>query len=348
MKRIVLSISLLMGGVFGINAQDIHFSQFNETPLLLNPATAGFYDGYERVILNHKSQWTSIGSPFRTTAASFDLPFFFGYGTNAHIGAGISFYNDMAGDSKFGTNQGILSLSGILPVDDRTKFAAGIQFGLAQRSGSLEGLTWGNQFVGDGFNTDIASNEANTLNSFMYADIGGGIQFQFDNTSEKFDGYDEFRIDIGAAILHANKPLLKYTDAPTDQLPLKMLVTFRMRYDIPGSTVSFVPQFMYVRQSPHQEIYGGAGLRFQLQNGTKYTGLVQENALTIGIQTRVKDAITPTVLIELTDYAFGFSYDLSVSKLGTTNAAAGGFEVTLRYINMRDALWKRKTQGSFR
>ena len=343
-KFLIILSSLLLGNSF---AQDIHFSQWNETPLLLNPATAGFYKGYERFILNHKSQWTSIGSPFRTTAASFDLPFMIGYGNHAYLGAGISFYNDQAGDSKFGINQGILSVSGILPVDDRTKFAAGLNFGIGQRSGQLDGLTWGNQFIGDGFDPNIASNEANSLNSFVYADIGAGINFQFDNTSEKFDGYDEFLIDIGASIQHVNRPTFKYTNAPDDQLPMKALATFRMRYDIPGSKVSFVPQLMYVTQGQHSEMYGGASLRFQLQNGTKFTGLVQENALTVGIQTRVKDAITPIVLLELTDYAFGFSYDLSVSKLGTQNAAAGGFEITFRYTNMRDALWKRKTKGFF-
>ncbi len=345
-KKLLIATGILVSTVG--QAQDVHFSQWNETPLLLNPASAGFYNGYERFILNHKSQWASIGSPFKTTAASFDLPFFLGYGNKAYIGAGLTFYNDKAGDSKFGTNQGMLSISGILPLDDRSKFAGGIQIGVGQRSGQLDGLTWGNQFTGEGFDTALPSNEVNTLSSFVYGDIGAGINFEFDNTSEKFDGFDEVKLNFGAAILHANKPRLKYTNAPDDYLARKLVAHLRLRYDIPGSKVSFVPQVLFVKQNPHQEIYGGFSLRFQLQNGTKFTGLVQENALSVGVQTRVKDAITPVVLLELTDYAIGVSYDISVSKIGSVNAAAGGFELTFRYTNLKDALWKRKTQGKFR
>src|ERR1051325_5981967 len=40
-------------------AQDIHFSQYNLTPLAINPAQAGAYKTIE-VIANYKSQWTSI------------------------------------------------------------------------------------------------------------------------------------------------------------------------------------------------------------------------------------------------------------------------------------------------
>lgn len=346
MKSLLLSLTafICMNSV----AQDVHFSQFSETPLLINPANAGFYDGYERFILNHKNQWTSIGSPFRTTAASFDLPFFFGHGTNAYLGAGISFYNDQAGDSKFGTNSASLSFSGILPLDDRSKFAAGLQFGIGQRSAKIEDLTWGNQFTGTGFDTDIASNEVNTLNSFLYADAGLGVNYEFDNTSEKFDGYDEIKLNVGAALFHVNTPALKYTTAPDDEVAMKFIAHAKFRYDIPGSKVSFVPQAMFVKQGPHQEIYGGASIRIQLRNGTKFTGLIQENALSFGLQTRIKDAITPSLLIELTDYAIGFSYDLSLGSLGSTNAAAGGFELTFRYVNLRDALWKRKTKGRFK
>jgi len=346
MKKL-LTLVLLSCSIIG-NAQDIHFSQFSQTPLLVNPANAGFYNGYERFILNHKSQWTSIGSPFKTTAASFDLPFFFGNGTDAYLGTGIAFYSDKAGDSKFGTNQVLLSIAGIIPLDKRNKISGGLQLGIGQRSAKIDDLTWGNQFDGDGFNTDLPSNEANTLNSFAYPDLGVGINYEFDNTQEKFDGYDEVKFNIGASISHVNRPILRYTSAPDDRVDMKFIGYMNLRYDIPGSKVSFMPQAMYVKQGPHQEIYGGAALRFQLQNGTKFTGLIQENALLIGIQTRLKDALTPSILVELTDYTIGFSYDLSISNVGSVNRAAGGFEVVFKYVNLKDALWKRKTRGRFK
>ena len=50
---------------FYANAQDIHFSQFEETALQLNPSNAGLQ--YEtRVVVNYKSQWQSVNAPFKT------------------------------------------------------------------------------------------------------------------------------------------------------------------------------------------------------------------------------------------------------------------------------------------
>lgn len=44
MKKLFLSV-VLLGGSY-VNAQDLHFSQTAQTPLLINPAAAGVYDGW--------------------------------------------------------------------------------------------------------------------------------------------------------------------------------------------------------------------------------------------------------------------------------------------------------------
>ncbi len=41
--------------VFVSAAQDVHFSQFTETPQLLNPGATGVYSGYMRGIINYKN-----------------------------------------------------------------------------------------------------------------------------------------------------------------------------------------------------------------------------------------------------------------------------------------------------
>ncbi|MBL8010233.1 MAG: type IX secretion system membrane protein PorP/SprF, partial [Flavobacteriales bacterium] len=69
--------ALLLVPVRG-GAQDVHFSQFFDAPLVLNPAVAGDIEGDQRVALFHRTQWQSVGSPFRTHALSYDLPLFRG------------------------------------------------------------------------------------------------------------------------------------------------------------------------------------------------------------------------------------------------------------------------------
>ena len=55
-------------------AQDIHFSQANMTPLLINPANAGS-EYTIRGILNYRSQWGSVSSPFVSMMAAYDMNF---------------------------------------------------------------------------------------------------------------------------------------------------------------------------------------------------------------------------------------------------------------------------------
>ena len=69
MKKIILTSIILLP--FLTKAQDIHFSQFNETPVLLNPAmSCTAFD--TRIIANYKNQWASVSSPFQTYGISIE------------------------------------------------------------------------------------------------------------------------------------------------------------------------------------------------------------------------------------------------------------------------------------
>ena len=71
--------TLLING----NAQDIHLSQFSNTPLLRNPALAGIFTGDTRFQAVYRNQWQSIGYPYQTAALSGEYKF--AVGDNAAI-----------------------------------------------------------------------------------------------------------------------------------------------------------------------------------------------------------------------------------------------------------------------
>ena len=54
-------------------AQDIHFSQFNMSPVNLNPAFTGFFDGDYRGVANYRSQWSSVPVSYSTVSLQADL-----------------------------------------------------------------------------------------------------------------------------------------------------------------------------------------------------------------------------------------------------------------------------------
>ena len=58
LKAFVIGIALFVG--IGLNAQDIHFSQFYMSPLNLNPALTGVMNCNTRFVGNYRNQWASV------------------------------------------------------------------------------------------------------------------------------------------------------------------------------------------------------------------------------------------------------------------------------------------------
>src|SRR6201991_3000668 len=67
MKKIIghIILCLILTGS-AVQAQDIHFSQFYETPLLRNPSLAGIFTGDYRVQTVFRDQWNSFSDAYRT------------------------------------------------------------------------------------------------------------------------------------------------------------------------------------------------------------------------------------------------------------------------------------------
>ena len=64
LHRKLLWASLIIIATQNVQSQDIHFSQFNEAPLLRNPALAGLFSGDIRLQSVFRTQWQSVTVPF--------------------------------------------------------------------------------------------------------------------------------------------------------------------------------------------------------------------------------------------------------------------------------------------
>src|SRR4051812_14474115 len=71
MKNTVL-LFLFSCAFITLKAQDPNFSQFFASPLTLNPALTGKFDGNLRVAGNYRNQWPTINNAFTTYTASVD------------------------------------------------------------------------------------------------------------------------------------------------------------------------------------------------------------------------------------------------------------------------------------
>lgn len=321
-------------------AQDVHFSQFLQTPQLINPGASGVYIGSFRGILNYKNQWSTLGSPYKTYAASFDLPVARGNGKHAYLGIGGNFYKDAAGDANYGNFLGGLSVAGVLPVSDYHTVSVGIHLGLGQYSANLSSLTWGNQFDGEKFNTEIASNEVSSVNAKMYPDIGAGFYYEYKNSSRFFLGSDLKSFNIGIAAFHINQPKQDFLEVTDEQLKMKIIAQFAGTFDISGSKVALVPSMFFAQQAKYREITAGMLLKLRFGSQTRYTGFFKESALYFGAHYRIKDAIIPQIYFEFADYMIGLSYDYNNSSLSDATNGNGGLEFSLKYVLKPKAIQK--------
>src|SRR6478672_8878432 len=97
MQTLLKVKKLVMMGViiapFIGKAQDAHFSQYNETPVILNPAlSCTAYD--TRIIANYKNQWASVTSPFQTYGISIEQAFNHYKTKKTYVGFSLTSYSD--------------------------------------------------------------------------------------------------------------------------------------------------------------------------------------------------------------------------------------------------------------
>ncbi len=321
-------------------AQDIHFSQYNEAPQLLNPGATGVYNGYVRAIINYKNQWTAMGNAFNTSAASIDFPL--GKKENkAHIGAGINFFSDKAGDAKIGLTEGALCLSGILPINRLNTLSMGISIGAAQHKANYGALQWGNQYDGLGFNTQITSNEPIPATSFTYVDLSAGLYYEYYSGKNTMELNEQKRLAIGFAYYHMNRP--EQTDyTVTEKLYGKFVGCINGHFDVNGSKFSVLPTFACFVQGSNNEYNLGCLVRYRIKNPTKVTGFFTESGISLGASYRFRDAFIPQVNYEIGNFNVGVSYDITTSSYSAASRHNGGAEIHLKYIILRGAKWTER------
>jgi type IX secretion system PorP/SprF family membrane protein len=349
-KRLFASLLVLVIGSSVANAQDIHFAQSAQVPVLINPANAGLFNGWERIILNHRAQWNSVSSPYVTTNGSLemnlgkpDVP------GNAYVGLGLNFYTDKAGDAKFGTTKTSLNVSAIVPVHDHHTVAAGIQFGGGQKSVNLDQLTWASQFDGSTgtFDNTIGVGEPIGIASNFFFDMGMGAVYEYKNHNVGFGAGEILRKGhFGLSMFHLTKPKLNFGGS-VERLDRKFVIHGDVMVNIPGSKISIEPNMVIFKQGIFTEQLYGALVKIAVKSGTKYTGIYTESFFSLGAKMRVGDAIIPEVFLELDAFKVGISYDLNLS-FSEASRYMGGFEISFQWANLNTALFKRRGSKGFK
>lgn len=345
MRRGVFTALVFLTGL-SASAQDFHVTQILQSSNLLNPGAVGVYDGWERIAIQQRNQWLGGGATYMTTGVAADANFFKNdRKPKAHLGVGMQFYNDVAGSSGYGLQTGSLAVSGILPVGNGSQLSLGIQGGVGNRSGNMSRLIYDSQWNGNGaYDPTIVSGETGSLSSFMYLDASAGLFYQFDGGQSTFARNNDMKFQVGLAGYHLNAPLLKYRSGSQEQLARKYVGMMKLSMDIPNTKLAFDAQFAQFIQGGHYESILGLILRRRFESGGKITGLNQDAFVGLGVYTRLKDAISPTLQVDWKGFHFGVSYDITLSAL-RYGYKGGSLEFSLSYTNLNTALFKTRRKG---
>src|SRR6266540_3395245 len=107
--RLFITFIFLVAKITVLYAQDPHFSQFFEAPLLRNPSLAGLFAGDIRIQGVYRNQWGSVTTPYQT--GSFNMEYKQPIGkANDFITTGLQILYDRAGTTNFTTSNIILRL----------------------------------------------------------------------------------------------------------------------------------------------------------------------------------------------------------------------------------------------
>jgi type IX secretion system PorP/SprF family membrane protein len=320
-RNIRIFLILLIAGLSGNSfAQDIHYSQFNASPMNLNPAQTGLFDGDWRVNGNYRSQWSAIPVPYKTFSLAGDTRLKTRL-ENDVPGIGLQINNDKSGDSRFGTTQIFLSGSYIkkLTKDSSHFLSIGIQPGVTTKSFDINALTFDNQYDGDQYNASLASGENFAKTRITYFDMGAGLVYFWRKN-------DRMKINFGVSAFHLNRPKESFFN--NDDIRLDIKTTISGIGQIPvAAKLDVLPSFMYQRQGKFQETLLGVFGKYHLKpiNGTP-------TAVSLGAFYRMKDAFILAANMDYRNFNVGISYDVNTSKLREATNRRGGFEISIIYI----------------
>lgn len=325
-------------------AQDVHFSQSNMTPLLLNPALTGAFGGDQRVFLNYKNQWRGIGMPgaiYNTALFSFDTHLFKKKWRKGYLGAGFNAYKDIAGDLKMGTTQLNMSIAGIVFINEQQFLSGGLQGGYVQKSVSTTAMLWENQYDASSgtFNTSLLTSDISTP-PVSYGNFSTGIAWNYNTDQSTLPVNKQFQLNLGLAALNINTPKQNFYNNGSssgvennEQLYSRFVFHGTAQIGIKNTNMALMPNALFFKQGPSYQLNAGTLLRFTIREESIHTGFIKETAVSLGAQYRMNDAIIPVLLFEYAQYAIGLSYDVNTSSLRQGTQGRGGIEISLRYLN---------------
>jgi type IX secretion system PorP/SprF family membrane protein len=314
--RKILFFLFCMMTFYSLHGQDIHFSQILNSPLSLNPALTGNFEGDWRVIGNYRDQWRSLNLPYRTLSASYDQQL---YIKKHHLSVGLIILNDNSFNSFIKSNS--LYLSGAYHrTINKNNLSGGLQIGFVQRRVDLTGVTFPESYseVLGYFDPSASVSGIQVNDNMSYLDVNFGV-----NWSKKIRIFEPY---AGLAVTHINRPNASFTGGHN---------ILALRYNLNTSLKTHLSQNLFLKPIAVLSIQGNAkdfifgsdaglalqGNRYNIREvfgGVYFRNIVFDKT----------DAMIFSLGVQYSNLAIQMSYDFNVSSLNEYTNSRGAFEIS--------------------
>jgi type IX secretion system PorP/SprF family membrane protein len=302
------------------NAQDIHFSQFFNSPLTTNPANTGFIpDGDYRLGINYRNQWSTIMTvPYKTMSAFGDMQLMKDKFENGWIGLGGVILHDVAGSGNLTSSKIYGSVAYHQLLGFSSLLSLGFNVGWANKQINVSNLKFPDQFDGNFFDSHLPTSVVLDNTNINYLDMQVGMNYAYFPT-------DKMYLNAGFSAMHVNKPHESFFNKDlfgiSNQVPVRYIGFLNASIKL-SDQVIINPNFYYTQQASANEMAGGANVHYNLSGDGDYQ-------LIGGLYYRYGESFIPMIGLGYHDYSFSFTYDATVSSLKQYNNSRGAFEFSL-------------------
>jgi type IX secretion system PorP/SprF family membrane protein len=302
---------------FVAGAQDIHFSQFFDTPLLRNPSLAGIFTGDIRVQAVYRDQWNSVTNAYRTGSLNAEYKMPVGKSED-FVTAGLQLLYDRAGTIGWTSTHVLPALNYHKSISkSRNRYLSlGFMGGWVQRRIDRSKITTNTTFNGGGDGENFVNTQ------FSYLDGSVGLSYNSD-----IDDNPSNNFFVGAAYHHFNKPRNSFYANEDVRVAPKWVLSGGVRFG--------VAEYAYLTIQADQSMQDGfketvAGVLYALKLGQDPDK--PDYTIHGGALLRWNDALIPMLQIDYSPFSVAVSYDVNISQLKPSSYGRGGFELSVSYI----------------
>jgi type IX secretion system PorP/SprF family membrane protein len=309
-----------------VAAQDPSFSQFFASPLSLNPALTGNFNGDLRVAGNYRNQWPSVNKAFITSTLSVDFPLLPNrLKEGDRWGIGVMAMNDKTANGILTSNYLSLSTAYHKVIDESGLHRVSIGFQGTYAGKTLDGprLHFLDGLQLDGTWLPSASEPVNLqVVQSRYFDMNAGVLY-----NGTLNGNNE--VYFGISMYHITQPKESFLGVNNITVPSRLTIHGGGYFPTNNPDVTLYVSALYNRQATASELVLGGAL--EINAGGDENDPVN---LYVGAWTRlnnVSDALIPYVALDYGNFSLGMTYDANISAFKVASRGVGGMEISMIY-----------------